>query len=116
VEIDIPDHIKAFIDEVVDSFVMWDLLIFASQRANEIDPPNRTAQLLGRTESEVDKPFLKLIKLGIFIVEKQADGSSVCKMNQQSQFFPEVQKFLSFNEIQENRLRILSYLLQKKVN
>jgi hypothetical protein len=116
VEIDIPDNIKAFIDEVVDSFVMWDLLIFASQRVNEIDPPNRTAQLLGRAEAEVDKPFLKLVKLGVFIVEKQTDGSSICKMNQQSKFFPELQKFLSFNEIQENRLRILSYLLQKKVS
>jgi hypothetical protein len=116
VEIDIPDHIKAFIDEVVDSFVMWDLLIFASQRANEIDTPGRTAQLLGRTEAEVDKPFLKLVKLGVFMVERQADGTSVCKMNQQSKLFPEIQQFLAFNEVQENRLRILSYLLQKKVS
>jgi len=116
VEIDIPDHIKKFIDEVVDSFVMWDLLIFASQRATEIDTPGRTAQLLGRTEAEVDKPFLKLIKLGVFVVEKQADGTSVCKMNQQSKLFPEIQQFLAFNEVQENRLRILSYLLQKKVS
>jgi len=116
VEIDIPDHIKTFINDVVDSFVMWDLLIFAAQRANEIDTPGRTAQLLGRAEGEVEKPYLKLIKNGIFQVEKKADGSSLCKINQNSTLYPELQKFLSFNEIQENRLRILSYLLQKKVN
>ena len=110
------DHIKAFIDEVVDSFVMWDLLIFAAQRANEIDTPHRTAELLGRTAGEVEKPFLKLIDLDIFVVEKQTSGVLVCKINQQSNFFPELKNFISFNETQGNRLRILSYLLQKKVN
>jgi hypothetical protein len=114
VEIDIPEHIKNFIDQVVDSFVMWDLLIFSSQRSVEIDTPQRTAQLLGRTEVEVEKPFSKLIELGIFVTEKQKDGGSICRMNQQSPFFPQLQQFISFNAEQENRLRILSYLLQKK--
>ena len=115
-EIDLPDHIKKFIDEVVDSFVMWDLLIFASQKANGIESPGRTAQLLGRTEAEVEKPYLKLAKLGILVVEKKEDGSTPCRVDQNSTYFPELQKFLSFNDIQENRLRILSYLLQKKVH
>ena len=115
-EIDLPDHIKKFIDEVVDSFVMWDLLIFASQKVNGIESPGRTAQLLGRTEAEVEKPYLKLVKLGILVVEKKADGSTVCQVDPNSTYAPELQKFLSFNDIQENRLRILSYLLQKKIH
>lgn len=115
-EIDIPEHIKKFIDQVVDSFVMWDLLIFSFQQAEKIDNPGRTAQLLGRTEGEVEKPFLKLVQLGVFVVEKKQDGSSICRINQQSPLFSELQQFISFNTIQENRLRILSYLLQKKVS
>lgn len=115
-EIDLPDHIKKFIDEVVDSFVMWDLLIFASQKINGIESPGRTAQLLGRTEAEVEKPYLKLVKMGILVVDKKEDGSTACHINQSSTFFEELKKFLSFNDIQENRLRILSYLLQKKVH
>jgi hypothetical protein len=116
VEIDIPENIKKFIDQVVDSFVMWDLLIFSFQQVDKIDSPGRTAQLLGRTEVEVEKPFSKLVHLGVFVVEKQPDGSSVCRINQQSPLFPELQQFISFNTMQENRLRILSYLLQKKVS
>jgi hypothetical protein len=116
VEIDIPEHIKNFIDQVVDSFVMWDLLIFSSQRSGEVDTPQRTAQLLGRTEVELERPFSKLIELGIFVKEKQQDGGLVCRMNQKSPFFSQLQQFISFNSIQENRLRILSYLLQKKVD
>jgi hypothetical protein len=116
VEIDLPDHIKKFIDEVVDSFVMWDLLIFTSQKLTGIEAPGRTAQLLGRTEAEVEKPYLKLVKLGILAVEKNADGSTACRVNPNSSYQEELKKFLSFNDIQENRLRILSYLLQKKVH
>ena len=115
-EIDIPEQIKKFIDQVVDSFVMWDLLIFSFQQAEKIDTPGRTAQLLGRTEGEVEKPFSKLIQLGVFVVEKKQDGSSVCRINKESPLFPQLQQFISFNAIQENRLRILSYLLQKKVS
>jgi hypothetical protein len=114
VEIDIPEHIRNFIDQVVDSFVMWDLLIFSSQRSGEVDTPQRTAQLLGRTEVELEKPFSKLVELGIFVKEKQPDSGLICRMNQQSPFFPQLQQFISFNSVQENRLRILSYLLQKK--
>jgi len=116
VEIDLPDHIKKFIDEVVDSFVTWDLLIFASQKITGIESPGRTAQLLGRSEAEVEKPYLKLAKLGILVVEKKADGGTSTRVNQSSPYYEELQKFLSFNDVQENRLRILSYLLQKKVH
>ena len=115
-EIDIPDHIKDFIDKIVDSFVMWDLLIFSSQCADGIHTPQQTAQLLGRAEVEVEKPFSKLIELGIFAAEKQADGSLICRLNHESPLSPEVQRFVAFNAVQENRLRILSYLLHKKIN
>jgi len=116
VEIDIPSDIKKFIDGVVDSFVMWDLLIFTAQRTGEIDTPHRTAQLLGRMEMEVEKPFSKLVQLGIFAVEKKPDGSSSCRINRESPLFPDLQRFIAFNSVQENRLKILSYLLQKKIN
>ncbi len=48
-EIDIPGDIRAFIDEVVDSFVMWDLLIFYSKKMGDLETPAKVAQLLGRS-------------------------------------------------------------------
>ena len=114
-EIEIPGDIKAFIDEVIDSFVMWDLLIFCSKKSEGIHSPAQAAQLLGRTEAEVEKPVTKLLKVGLISMEKQANGEPNCQINQKSKYFPELQKFWLYNENQENRLKILSYLLQKKV-
>jgi len=114
-EIDIPNDIKTFIDEVVDSFVMWDLLIFSSKKVGELETPARIAQLLGRTTEEVAKPVQKLEKLGLVTTAKRLDGELACQLDKKSKHFPTLQLFWAYNDSQENRLRILSYLLQKKI-
>lgn len=114
-EIDIPGDVRTFIDEVVDSFVMWDLLIFMSKKLGEMETPARIAQLLGRSREEVLKPSQKLEKLGFVTFEKRVDGEFICRLNKKSGRFSNLERFWAYNESQENRLRILSYLLQKKV-
>ncbi len=113
-EIDIPDNIRGFVDEVVDSFVMWDLLIYAVKKETELDTPARMAQLLGRTAEDVLKPLQKLEKLGMVFLDKRLDGELNCRLNEKTAYLPALQAFCKYNETQENRLRILSYLLQKK--
>ena len=114
-EIDIPEDIRSFINEVVDSFVMWDLLIFCSKKIGEVETPSRVAQMLGRPSEELQKPVLKLEKLGLVTLEKRMDGEIACRLNQKSSRYATLQQFWAYNESQENRLRILSYLLQKKI-
>lgn len=113
-EIDIPDDIRVFLDEVVDSFVMWDLLIFCSKKNYESQTPAQAAQMLGRQPEEVEKPAKKLEQLGLITIEKRVDGESICRLNLKSDRYPSLQRFWAYNDSQENRLRILSYLLQKK--
>jgi len=115
VEIDIPEDIRSFIDEVVDSFVMWDLLIFFSKKIGELETPSRVAQMLGRPADELKKPVLKLEKLGLMASEKRMDGEMACRLEPKSGRYSLLQQFWAYNESQENRLRILSYLLQKKI-
>ena len=114
-EIDIPGAIKAFIDDTVDSFVMWDLLIFCAKKEGELETPARTAQLLGRTAEELIKPIMKLEKMGLATILKRLDGEMVFQLSKKSPLFPVLQAFWAYNDSQENRLRILSYLLQKKI-
>lgn len=114
-EIDIPNDIRAFIDEVVDSFVMWDLLIFCSKKKEEMETPARAAQLLGRSTEDILKPAQKLEKLGLVVFSKRVDGEPICSLNRKSERFSALERFWAYNESQENRLRILSYLLQKKI-
>lgn len=114
-EIDIPGDVRAFIDEVVDSFVMWDLLIFSSKKLGEAETASRIAQLLGRSTEDILKPAQKLEKLGLMAFDKRMDGEFLCRLNRTSDRFPTLERFWAFNDSQENRLRILSYLLQKKI-
>ncbi len=114
-EIDIPSDVRAFIDEVVDSFVMWDLLVFYSKKAAEAETLSRTSQLMGRSTEDILKPARKLEKLSMVVFEKRADGETLFRLNRKSQRFAALERFWAFNEIQENRLRILSYLLQRKI-
>ncbi len=113
-EIDIPQDIRAFIDEVVDSFVMWDLLIYFSKKQDVSEPPEDVVRLLGRSMEDVLKPFERLEKMEILIQEKNPEGKNLGRLNLQTPFLPALKKFWEYNERQENRLRILSYLLHKK--
>ena len=113
-EIDIPDDIRHFIDEVVDSFVMWDLLIYCSKKTTEVQTPAHVAELLGRTAEELEKPVLKLEKLGMAEKLSMPGNEMGCRLNPRSERYPLLERFWKYNEAQENRLRILSYLLQKK--
>ena len=61
-EIDFPPEMKTFLDDVVDSFAMWDLLIFFSKKEGEMETSERIAKLLGRQSSEMEKPLAKLKK------------------------------------------------------
>jgi len=71
---------------------------------------------LGRTAEDLKKPVQKLEKLGLAILEKRIDGEVACRLNSKSNLYPALEKFWAYNENQENRLRILSYLLQKKTH
>ena len=113
-EIDIPSDIRGFLDEVVDSFVMWDLLIFCSKKIFESQTTVQVAQMLGRQPEEIQKPAQKLQQLGLVLMEKRGDGESLYRLDTRCDRYADLQRFWAYNESQENRLRILSYLLQKK--
>ena len=114
-EIDFPPDMKVFLDDVVDSFAMWDLLIFFSKKELEMESSNRIAKLLGRQADEMEKPMVKLEKMGLLTRVKRLDGETACQLNRAGSHYQGLEKFWVFNESQENRLRVLSYLLQKKV-
>jgi len=113
-EVDIPDNIRVFIDEFVDSFAMWDLLIYCSKSESQVETPKRVAEMLGRPSDELAKPVVKLEKLGLLEMVAPPGGPAGFLLNRASKFYPSLEKFWTYNEVQENRLRILSYLLQKK--
>jgi len=115
VTIDIPQDILEFIDGFIDAFITWDLLIYFSKRGREPVTLQQISTILGRDEKEVAPPVKKLALARLITPEKRVDGDILFKLNPDAPQFNAFQNFAAFNEQQENRLKILSYLLQKKV-
>jgi hypothetical protein len=113
-EIDIPKDIRAFMDETVDSFAMWDLLIFCAGKTGETQTADQVALMLGRPLDQMKPPIQKLKELGLVTAVPGPSGEEACRLDLSSPKFPLLKRFWDYNETQENRLRILSYLLQKR--
>jgi hypothetical protein len=115
VTIDMPPEISNFIDGFIDAFITWDLLIFFARKGDEPVSLQQISQILGRAEKEVVVPLKKLAEAKLLACQKRVDGELTFKLNPASPEFPAFKSFSAFNDQQENRLKILSYLLQKKV-
>ena len=113
--LEMPEDIKLFVDEVVDSFAMWDLLIFCQKKSHEPQILRDVPRMLGRPETDMQKPFEKLRDLDIVRAKTRPDGVEICELNLQSKHLETLKKFWAYNEHQENRLKILSYLLSRRV-
>ncbi len=69
----------------------------------------------GPQTDDILKLAKKLDKLKMVTLDKRVDGETICQFNRGWARFPALERFWSFNESQENRLSILSYLLPKKI-
>ncbi|HET9869904.1 MAG TPA: hypothetical protein VFR02_05350 [bacterium] len=113
--IDIPPDILAFIDGFIDAFITWDLLIYFARKGGEPTTLGQISQILGRPEKEVAVPLKRLAEAGLVSAQKRVDGEALYRLSDSSKDFTAFKSFAAFNDQQENRLKILSYLLQKKV-
>jgi hypothetical protein len=115
VAIDMPAEILTFIDGFIDAFITWDLLIFFARKGSEPVSLQQISQILGRSEKEVAVPLKKLTEMELLAVQKRVDGEMTFCLSPESPDLSAFKSFAAFNDQQENRLKILSYLLQKKV-
>ena len=113
--IDMPADILKFIDEFIDAFITWDLLIFFAKKGDEPVSLQQISQILGRSEKEVVVPLKKLVEMKLLAGQKRVDGELAFRLSPACPEFAAFKSFSAYNDQQENRLKILSYLLQKKV-
>lgn len=111
---DLPDDIRQFVDEVVDSFVVWDLAICFAKKPDDTGSVQDIAGMTGRSVKEVAHCLQKMAGHGLLKVRK-TEGDPVFEFDRTSPRSRAFQSFLNYNQFQENRLRILSHLLQKGV-
>lgn len=110
-----PLEILNFIDGFIDNFITWDLLIFFARKGEEWVSLQQISQILGRGDKDVAGPLKKLVASKLLTIQKRVDGEIVFRLDPACPEYAAFKGFAAFNDQQENRLKILSYLLQKKV-
>jgi len=114
VAFDLPDDIRQFVDEIIDSFVVWDLAICFAKKPDGTGTVNEIAEMTGRSVKDVAGCLQKLSSFGLVKAHK-TETEPVFEFDRTSPRSRAFQSFLNYNQFQENRLRILSHLLQKGV-
>ena len=111
---ELPEDIRTFVDEVIESFVMWDLTICFAKKPDETGTAADIAQTVGRPAKDIAPHLQRMVNLGL--VKVLSTGvDPVYSFDRTAPRAKAFQSFLNYNQFQENRLRVLSHLLQKGI-
>jgi hypothetical protein len=114
--VDMPEKMATFVDEIIDSFVIWDLLIAFSRRPEAVGSAETFSALLGRSADDVSVGLKRLGEKGFLKVSWSETEEQLFALDPHSELKEALQEFAAFNDIQENRLKILSRLLHRGVS
>jgi predicted transcriptional regulator len=109
-------EVSFFVDEFVDSFITWDLILFFSENPYTVGSPESIAMSIGRLGSDIE-PFLnKLTEKGILTYEyRPGNGAeSIYAYSPQPEFEKMVSEFKRVLKDRASRLIIVSKVLQKE--
>ena len=103
----------SFVDEIVESFVVWDLLIGFSRRPDTVGTAATFSTLLGRPAEDVDAALRRLADKGLLRSRTTEAGEVFFEFNPASDLVSTMREFAEFNDSQDNRLKVLSRLLHR---
>jgi predicted transcriptional regulator len=109
-------QVSFFVDEFIDSFITWDLILFFHENPYTVGSPGSIAMSIGRLGADIE-PFLqKLAEKGILSHEyRPGDGSeSIFAYRPQPEFEKMVAEFKRALRDRASRLIIVSKVLQKE--
>jgi len=106
-----PDKdVAEFIQNVINSLVMWELVVFLWNNPGITDRARGIASRLGRRPEDILAPLEALVVHGI--LEKWGEESQpVYAFRQDSKFAPAMEKFTVFSQDKEGKLWIWAQLL-----
>jgi hypothetical protein len=116
VPLELPDNLSSFVDRVVDSFVTWDILVGFAKRPGISGTPADFSTLLGRPVAEVSASLQLLAEKKLLKRTEIADAQPFFELSTDSPSLDDLKHFAAFNETQENRLKVLSRLLQRGIH
>jgi hypothetical protein len=106
-----PDKdVTEFVQNVINSLVMWELVVFLWNNPGITDKAKGIASRLGRRREDIQEPLDTLVGHGI--LEKWGEESQpVYAFRQDSKFSGAMEKFTAFSQDKEGKLWIWTQLL-----
>ncbi|NTV53074.1 MAG: hypothetical protein HGA76_08700 [Candidatus Firestonebacteria bacterium] len=103
-----------FIQAVVDSLVMWELVVFLWNNPGITDKAKGIASRLGRRSEDILGPLEALVEHGI--LEKWGEAAQpIYAFRQDSKFAEALEKFAAFSQDKEGKLWIWAQLLHRGI-
>ncbi|MCK5218749.1 hypothetical protein KAR10_04460 [bacterium] len=111
---EIDQDVKKFIGEVVESLVMWELLVFLWKNPGIADNAEGVSGRIGRRSKDMAGPLEILVKRRV--LNKWGDKADpVYAYNPSPKLAKTIEKFVGLNNDKEGKLVIWSQLLKKGV-
>jgi predicted transcriptional regulator len=109
-------QVSLFVDEYIDSFITWDLILFFHENPYTVGSSSSIAMSIGRLGSDIE-PFLeKMTEKGILTHEFRAGNGAetIYAYKPDSDFEKMVMEFKRALKDRASRLIIVSKVLQKE--
>lgn len=105
-----PDNVHMFVDEYIDSFISWDILLYFHRNSSAVETPASLANRLGRNQSDVEAEIDKLVKKDVLT---RADGGTF-RHAPAPELSSRIQAFSDALTVASSRMTILSQVLGKR--
>jgi hypothetical protein len=104
---------EEFLDNYIDSFIAWDLIVFFHTNSGVIDTPSGLAARLGRHEDEVKRALEQLCQKGV--LGKKHKDATLYFYTPSEEIKKDIDHFVRSLDNRSFRLQILSALLRRGV-
>ena len=108
--------VSGFVDEFIDSFITWDLILFFYENPFTMGTPSSIAMSIGRLDSDVLPYLEKLVEKNVIMRETRVQDSAetVFSYTPNKEFEARVEEFRKALKDRASRLMIVSKVLQKE--
>ncbi len=105
-----PNGVHGFVDEYIDSFLSWDIIMYYHRNTSAIETPDSLASRLGRNRRDVEAEIRKLVRKGVLT---PADGGTF-RHAPAPELARQIEAFNEALSVSSSRMIILSQVLGKR--
>ena len=109
------DALRFFIQEYLDSFCSWDLLVFLAHNPESVDTPRGLATRIGRPVSEIASCLARLSEKGL-IESASAFGEQLYRLSGDEEQLSVLQRFARMQSDPATRTEALRRIMESQAD